>query len=86
MNKQIPSKYSLKYFILNTNTLILYREILKYTKRIRNHSSKLEIRAYIKSEFRRDCLMEYDEGLVEYKLGVGRKKINEFKYQIDLCQ
>lgn len=82
----IMPKFSLKYFILNSNTLKLYREIYKYTGKVKDSFTKLELREYIKSEFRRECSKEYNESVAEYKLGLTRKKINELKNQIDQSQ
>ncbi len=80
------SKFSLKYFILNTNTLKMYREIYKYTNKVNDSLTKDELRNYIKSEFRHECNKDYNESVIEYKLGLARKKINELKEQIDRSQ
>ncbi len=74
----------LKYFIFKTNTLILYREIIKYCGKISDSSSKNEMRNYIRNEFQREANKEYDEKTVEYKLGLARKQINTLKQQINM--
>ena len=76
-------KFSLAYFILKSNTLNMYREILKYTSKISDVQSKNEIRNFIKEEFKRDSYVDYNNDTAKYKLGVARKKINELKEQID---
>lgn len=77
-------KFSLKYFILNTNTLILYREILKYAGKIKDSNVKGDLRNHIRSEFLRDVSGEYNEKTAEYKLAIARKNINRFKEQVDM--
>lgn len=74
----------LKYFIFKTNTLILYREIIKYCSKIPNINSKNEMKNYIRNEFEREANKEYDEKTVEYKLGLARKQINVLKQQINM--
>lgn len=84
INKAKNEKFSLKYFILNTNTLILYREILKYSRKIKDISVKSDLRSHIRNEFLRDISSEYNEKTAEYKLAIARKNINRFKEQMDM--
>jgi hypothetical protein len=74
----------LKYFIFKTNTLIIYREIVKYCGKIPNISSKNEMKRYIREELMREASQEYNEKTVEYKLGLARKQCNTLKQQIDM--
>ena len=80
------AKFGLKYFIMKTNTLQMYREVYKYTAGVSDSVSRQEMREFIRREFDRDCSLDYNEKLSEYKLGVARKKINELKYQIDMAK
>lgn len=77
-------KFSLRYFILKSNTLILYREIYKYSSKIQDNSTRSEIRSYIRSQFEDDINKKYESSVVEYKLGLARKRINDMKSQIDM--
>lgn len=79
-------KYTLKYFILNSNTLKLYRESYKLVGSIKDTTTKNEMRDFIRNEFRNDTNKEYNEANVEYKLGVARKKINELKEQLNFSK
>ena len=77
-------KYTLLYFILQSNTLKLYREIFKYTSKIKNIDSRQYLRKHIRQEFSRDIKLPYNSETVKYKLGTARKKINELKDQINM--
>ena len=73
--------YSFKYFILRTNTLIMYREVYKSCSHL-PPEIKLQTRQYLRNEFESDALGSYSEESAKYKLGLARKKINQFKQQL----
>jgi len=71
-------KFDLKYFILRTNTLLIYREALKFTTKITDSNTRREIRQFIRTEFESSRHIQ-DNKKVEYMIGVARKKLNTFK-------
>jgi hypothetical protein len=71
-------KYDLKYFILRTNTLLIYREALKFTSKIPDPFTRFEIRQFIRTEFDSSRHIE-DNKKIEYMIGSARKKLNSFK-------
>jgi hypothetical protein len=71
-------KYDLKYFIIRTNVLLLYREIHKFTYKIPDMNSRIELQSFIRNEFEMNKVTE-DRKKIEYLIGNGRKKINTFK-------
>jgi hypothetical protein len=71
-------KFDLKYFILRTNALILYRESIKFTYKIKDVSSRVEMQNYIRYEYDINR-KEENRKKIEYMLGNARKKLNEFK-------
>jgi hypothetical protein len=71
-------KFDLKYFILRTNTLLIYREALKFTSKIADPYTRQEIRQFIRTEFDSSRHIQ-DNKKVEYMIGVARKKLNSFK-------
>ena len=71
-------KFDLKYFILRTNTLLIYRESLKFTTNIKDLTSRQEIRQFIRNEFDSSRHIQ-DRKKIEYMIGSARKKLNSFK-------
>lgn len=71
-------KFDLKYFILGTNALIIYREAIKFTYKIRDPITRRDTQEYIRYEFETNK-NEENRKRIEYMLGVARKKLNEFK-------
>ena len=71
-------KYDLKYFIIRTNVLLLYREIHKFTYKIPDISTRIDLQKFIRDEFDMNKTIE-DRKKIEYLIGNGRKKINTFK-------
>jgi hypothetical protein len=71
-------KYDLKYFILRTNTLLIYREALKFTTKIKDPMTQHDIRQFIRYEFESSRHIE-DRKKIEYLIGSARKKLNNFK-------
>lgn len=71
-------KFDLKYFILRTNTLLIYREALKFTTNIKDPSTRQEIQQFIRNEFELSRHIE-DRKKIEYLIGSARKKLNTFK-------
>ena len=71
-------KFDLKYFILRTNALIIYREGVKFTYKIKCPTTRRETQEYIRYEFESNK-REDNRKKIEYMLGVARKKLNEFK-------
>jgi len=65
-------KFDLKYFILRTNTLLVYREAHKFSIKIKDPSSRNEFRQFIRHEFE-------SSKHIEYLIGSARKKLNSFK-------
>ncbi len=70
--------YDLKYFILRTNALLIYREAIKFTLKIKDIPTRFETQKYIRSEFEINR-GEANRKRVEYLLGAARKKLNDFK-------
>jgi hypothetical protein len=71
-------KYDLKYFILRCNTLILYREALKFTSKLPDQNTKIELNQFIRYEFEKNRNIT-DQKKIEYLLADARKRINQFK-------
>ncbi len=71
-------KFDLKYFILKTNVLKLYRECLKYTANIQDENSKREMREFIRMEFEVNR-NEENRNKIEYLIASARKRINLFQ-------
>jgi hypothetical protein len=71
-------KYDLKYFIIRTNVLLLYREIHKFTYKIPDKSTRKELQSFIRNEFEMNKNVE-NRKKIEFLIGNGRKKINTFK-------
>ncbi len=71
-------KYDLKYFILRTNSLLIFREAIKFSGRIKDNSTRQEMRAFIRREFELNK-REENRKRVEFMLGQARKRLNEFK-------
>lgn len=71
-------KFDLKYFILRSNALLIYREAFKFTYKIKDLSTRLETQQYIRFEFENNKNIT-DRKRIEYMLGSARKKLNEFK-------
>jgi len=71
-------KYDLKYFILRTNALIIYREAIKFTYKIKDINVRSETQIYIRTEFDLNR-GEENRKRIEYILGSSRKKLNDFK-------
>ena len=71
-------KYDLKYFILRTNALIIYREAIKFTYKIKDINVRIETQIYIRNEFEINR-KEENRKRIEYILGLSRKKLNDFK-------
>lgn len=71
-------KFDLKYFILRTNTLVLYREGIKFTYKIQDLQSRVEMQQYIRNEFEINRNIS-DRKKIEYALANARKKLNLFK-------
>lgn len=71
-------KYDLKYFILRTNTLLIYREALKFTMNIKDPIARHGTRQFIRIEFESSRSIN-DRKKIEYLLGSARKKLNSFK-------
>jgi hypothetical protein len=71
-------KYDLKYFILRTNTLFIFREAIKFAGKIKDPYTRQETRAFIRSEFEANK-GETNRKRIEYMLGNARKRLNEFK-------
>jgi hypothetical protein len=71
-------KFDLKYFILRTNALLIYREAIKFTYKIKDPISRSEMQNFIRYEFEVNRNLE-DRKKIEYILGTARKKLNSFK-------
>ncbi len=71
-------KFDLKYFIIRTNVLLLYREIYKFTYKIADKGTRTDLQQFIRNEFEMNKNIE-DRKKIEYLIGNGRKKINTFK-------
>ncbi len=71
-------KFDLKYFIHRTNSLLVYREAIKFTSKIKETTTKNELRQYIRYEFETNINTE-DPKKKEYLIATARKKINTFK-------
>ena len=71
-------KYDLKYFILKTNVLKMYRESIKFTLKIQDKDSRKEMQKFIRNEFELNR-NEENRKKIEYLIATGRKKINAFK-------
>jgi hypothetical protein len=71
-------KYDLKYFILRSNTLLIYREAIKFTGKIKDPFTRQETRVFIRNEFEGNRA-ENNRKRIEYMLGAARKRLNEFK-------
>jgi hypothetical protein len=71
-------KYDLKYFIIRTNVLFLYRDIHKFTYKIPDINTRRDLQAFIRNEFEMNKNIQ-DRKKIEYLIGYGRKKINTFK-------
>jgi hypothetical protein len=70
--------YDLKYFIIRTNILLLYREAFKFTYQVKDISTRFELQNYIRNEFELNRNLE-DRKKIEYLIGNSRKKLNTFK-------
>ena len=83
--KKINLTFDLKYFILRTNALIIYREAAKFTSlNVKDPETKMELQKYIRSEWEINRHIE-DRKKIEYMLGVARKKLNDFKETYLMC-
>jgi hypothetical protein len=71
-------KFDLKYFILRTNALVIYREAIKFTYKIKDYSTRVELQQFIRNEYEYNKNIENREK-IEYLLGNARKKLNHFK-------
>jgi hypothetical protein len=71
-------KFDLKYFILRTNALIIYREAIKFTYKVKDPFTQIELQQYIRYEYENNKNVE-DRKKIEYMLGLARKKLNDFK-------
>jgi hypothetical protein len=71
-------KYDLKYFILRTNTLLIYREAIKFTINIKDPITRHDMRQFIRTEFDSSRNVQ-DRKKIEYMIGSARKKLNSFK-------
>lgn len=71
-------KYDLKYFILRTNSLFIYREAIKFTLKIKDKQTRFDTVSYIRSEFESNR-NESNRKRIEYLLGTARKRLNDFK-------
>lgn len=71
-------KFDLKYFIIRSNVLMLYREAIKFSFTIKDPQSRIELQHYIRSEFEANR-KEDNRKKIEYMIAIGRKKINTFK-------
>jgi hypothetical protein len=71
-------KYDLKHFIIRTNILLLYKEIHKFSYKIKDIKARIELQSHIRNEFEiyRNVT---DRKKIEYLIGNGRKRINTFK-------
>jgi hypothetical protein len=71
-------KFDLKYFILRTTVLSLYREAIKFTYKISDIRTRKETQEYIRYEFEVNRKIE-NRKKIEYLIGDARKKLNQFK-------
>lgn len=71
-------KFDLKYFIYRHNTLILFREAIKFTGKINDPLSRMEMRQFIRYEFDLNRNEENNKKQ-EYLIAGARKRINDFK-------
>lgn len=71
-------KYDLKYFILRTNALVIYREAIKFTYKIPDINSRHEMIQFIRSEYEANRNLQ-DQKRIEYVLGTARKRLNHYK-------
>lgn len=71
-------KFDLKFFILQSNVLLLYRETVKFCYKINSPNTRLEMINYIRNEFEMNKSIQ-DRKQIEYLLAEGRKKFNIFK-------
>jgi hypothetical protein len=70
--------FDLKYFIMRTNILLLYREALKFTYQIKDPTVRSDLQIYLRNEFELNRHLE-DRKKIEYLIGYTRKKLNTFK-------
>ncbi len=71
-------KFDLKYFILKTNVLKVYRECIKFTYNIKDIQSRKEMQDYIRFEFD-SSKNEENQKKIQYLIANCRKKLNSFK-------
>lgn len=78
-------KFSLKYFILKSNSLILYREAVKLCYTIPDKNTKFDMLLFLRNEYESTRSIT-DEKKIEYLLGNARKKINLMKESLDITR
>lgn len=71
-------KFDLKYFILRSNALMIYREAIKFTYKIKDYNTRMEMQNFIRNEYEINKNLQ-DRKKIEYVLGLGRKKLNSLK-------
>jgi hypothetical protein len=70
--------YDLKYFIIRTNILLLYREAFKFTYQVKDLTVREDLQNYLRNEFEVNRNLT-DRKKIEYLIGHTRKKLNSFK-------
>jgi len=76
-------KYDLKYFILRTNSILLYREAIKACFSIKDLNTRNELIYHVRSEYDNSKHIT-DSKKIEYALGIARKKITLLKESLHL--
>lgn len=71
-------KFDLKYFILRTNVLILYREAIKFAYSIKDVSARKELLEMMRNDIESSRRVE-NRKQIEYDMALGRKKLNNLK-------
>ncbi|UJR26160.1 hypothetical protein I4U23_007504 [Adineta vaga] len=75
---------SLKHFIVRSQVLALYRDIMRTMMKIDDQDYRKEMREWTRSEFNRNRTLR-DLGEIRTQVALGRRNLNELKLSMQMA-
>ncbi|CAF0779061.1 unnamed protein product [Adineta ricciae] len=78
------NQFSLKHFIVRSQALALYRDVMRTVMKIEDQDYRKEIREWARSEFHRNRSLR-DLGEIRTQVALGRRSLNELKLAMQMA-